>query len=58
METSDKYEKMPDEFQKLFPKMHSRIKDIMEMWQKFVIFSEKPEKPEDKIYQGVMTRTD
>ena len=58
LQTSDQYEKMPKEFQNLISKVHPRIKDMIKFWEKFVIFREKAETPNDKIYEFVFTKID
>jgi len=58
LDVSDKYESMPTDFQKLITKMHPRLEDMMNFWEKFVIFREKADDPIDKIYEIVMTKID
>jgi hypothetical protein len=49
---------MPEDFQSLIPKIHPRLKDMINFWERFVIFREKAETPADKIYEHVMKRSD
>lgn len=58
LDSSDRYEEMPEQFQKLITKMHPKLNKMMLFWKKFVIFREKPDDPLDKIYETVMTKLD
>lgn len=58
LEVSDQYEKMPPEFQYLISKVHPRLKDMINFWERFVIFREKAELPCDRIYEFVFTKID
>ena len=58
MRTSDQYEKMPMEFQSLFTKSHPRLSEMIEFWERFVVFREKALTSKDKLYELVMTRID
>jgi len=46
------------EFQSLFTKSHPRLSEMIEFWERFVVFREKALTSKYKLYELVMTRID